>query len=378
VWSLVNKSLLKQSAAPNGTFRFGMLETLREFALEKLSESGEANEVCRRHAGYYVALRDSDPAQVAASVERIWHRRVAWEMANIQAALQWTGQVGMPELALQLASHLMMNAEIPEEGLRWVRQRLLWEGVNPVAQRLWAQFTEGVLARLRGDHQAERGAFETSLSLCHQLGSPLHVQSFLLWWLGWTDIAQGVFHQAVRRFEEAAGIAGADTPWERAWHCFGLAAAYYLVGAYSRAQILLDEAENVFQCMAPLAIHNVRAKRGYVAREASQLNAARAYFKRAIAEAACDGYHWRIASALAGLAGVFFLEGDAHRAARLFGMAEAIRESTATPLEPDEQYVNSRLMTQVKEVLSEEEWVQAWMEGHTLSMESALQEVTLL
>ena len=106
VASLVEKSLVRQ-----GEDRFRMLETIREFALERLEESGELEQIRRRHVDFFLALaeressgvRDPSPAQL---------ERLDSEHDNFRASLQFARELGEPRLELRLASALLEFWEI--------------------------------------------------------------------------------------------------------------------------------------------------------------------------------------------------------------------------------------------------------------------------
>jgi predicted ATPase len=114
VSSLVDKSLVVADVSRHGT-RYRLLETVRQYALDKLDESGEADAVRTRHRDYYAALFDVPVS--GGHQERIEQAEV--EIDNLRAAFQWSRHTGDSELALRLASSLQPL---------WLRGRAL-EGV---------------------------------------------------------------------------------------------------------------------------------------------------------------------------------------------------------------------------------------------------------
>ena len=107
--ALVDASLLGSSPRPDGTLRFGMLETIREYALEPLAATGEVAAARRRHAEFFVQLAEQadrafdSPAQVA------WLDRLERDADNLRAALDWcitSGEPGTAELGLRLGAAL--------------------------------------------------------------------------------------------------------------------------------------------------------------------------------------------------------------------------------------------------------------------------------
>src|SRR5207244_3074956 len=90
VESLVSRSLLRQQEQPNGEPRFSMLETIREYALERLEARGEASDVRRRHAEHFMALTEEARPWLTRSQSRIWSDRLETEHDNLRAALVWS------------------------------------------------------------------------------------------------------------------------------------------------------------------------------------------------------------------------------------------------------------------------------------------------
>jgi tetratricopeptide (TPR) repeat protein len=113
--SLLDKSLLQQeeqdqpstAEASGDELRFGMLETIREYAKERLEESGEVEEMRRLHAEYYLALAEATDPRLTAGEQKRWLDELEGEHDNLRAALDWaTGSGAAPELGLRLAGAL--------------------------------------------------------------------------------------------------------------------------------------------------------------------------------------------------------------------------------------------------------------------------------
>src|SRR5205823_1875719 len=104
--SLLDKSLLQRGEQDGEEPRFTMLETLREYGLEVLAESGEAQSVRQAHAMYYLAWLETEELKLAGSQESRWFERLEREQDNLRAAMKWAlaqGESGGDmELALRL------------------------------------------------------------------------------------------------------------------------------------------------------------------------------------------------------------------------------------------------------------------------------------
>ena len=178
---LASASLVQSRQAGDGESRFLMLETIREYALERLRESAEAPEIARRHALYFTALAE----QVDAILEGGTQQPTDWEMldllemeaGNLRAALEWAASDDLAEtkreraeVGLRLAGALWLfweNRNHANEGSRWCERFLGAAEVgeiscHPAANK--ALFVLGKLADYGGDRATARESFERCLA----------------------------------------------------------------------------------------------------------------------------------------------------------------------------------------------------------------------
>src|SRR5215472_1549883 len=106
VASLLDKSLLQQSDRGTDEPRLLMLETIREYALERLVDSGELEATQERHALYYLALAEQGEPELFGYQQRLWMGRLIWDAENFRAALQWSQAHHRKEQLLRLAGNL--------------------------------------------------------------------------------------------------------------------------------------------------------------------------------------------------------------------------------------------------------------------------------
>src|SRR5262249_44579331 len=98
--SLADKSLIVQTEEHHGAPRFTMLETIREYALERLEENEELEAVRRRHAAYCVALAEAAATTLGGAEQATGLARLEMEHDNLRAALAWARERGEIELGL--------------------------------------------------------------------------------------------------------------------------------------------------------------------------------------------------------------------------------------------------------------------------------------
>ncbi len=166
--SLVDKSLLRQQEQADGEPRFVMLETLREYAAERLDASGEAEAVRRAHVQYYLAwVEDAEP-RLKGHDQIVWAKRLEADNDNLRTAIAWAVQKSEAEIALRLTGALSWFWQLGSrlsEGCSWIEQA--WassRAVPPSQARAKALFGLGVLATWQGDWTTARSALEAGVA----------------------------------------------------------------------------------------------------------------------------------------------------------------------------------------------------------------------
>lgn len=125
--SLLDKSLLRRRDDPTGEPRYWLLETIREYALESLRQSGGLGEARRRHAGHFLALAEQADAESRSGDQSEWFGRLDRDSANLRAAIDWTRDAGEPDLTLRFATALWgywFARGYVSEGKRWLEEAL--------------------------------------------------------------------------------------------------------------------------------------------------------------------------------------------------------------------------------------------------------------
>src|SRR5262249_21631229 len=127
--ALADKSLLQQAQGLDGEPRFAMLETIREYALERLEQNGEVESLRQAHLDYFLALAEQAEPELTGPRQAEWLERLEREHDNLRAALAWALEHGLVELGARLGGALWRvlctHCHLSEGG-RWLVQKL-WQ-----------------------------------------------------------------------------------------------------------------------------------------------------------------------------------------------------------------------------------------------------------
>jgi predicted ATPase len=228
--ALQDMSLLTRWDPPGGEPRFGMLRTVQEYAHELLVESGEAEQVRRRHAEYFLALAERAEAELLRPGREPWLARLVQEHDNLRAALTWSLAADR-RLGLRLAGALgyfwLIQSHF-SEGRRWL-QLLLEDraGLGRTAELARALAFAGSLAWRQGDAAEGERLLEESVAMCRELGDDA-LSGFALSHLGLTELALGRPADAHARFEEGL------EHYRAAGHAWGIAFSLVWLGTTTR------------------------------------------------------------------------------------------------------------------------------------------------
>jgi predicted ATPase/class 3 adenylate cyclase len=375
VSSLVDKSLLRQEEGPNGEVRFVMLETIQEYALERLESSGEAQEVRREHAHYFVGQAEGAEPELSGAEQLACLERLEAEHDNFRAALTWSLE-REPETALRLAVALAGFWEKRcyfSEGSGWLEAALRISERADSATRAKLLSEAGTFAWHRGDYQQATVFHGEALALYRELGDEGNA-AFALMCLGVQDLEQGEHERARPYFEEALALSrelGDKRTIVYALH--NLAEVARHTGYYEQARTLGMETVYVSREMDD---------KWTVARNFVWLGMVMAYKGDDYEEAAgfleegfallreVGDWEW-VAYALDSFAGIAGAKAQGERAARLFGAAEALRKSIGAPLHPTERPDYERSVAAARSQLNETAWKAAFAEGSAMSAEEA-------
>ena len=173
--SLVDKSLVRRTE-PDGRPRFTMLETLREFAGERLEEEPDHDDVRRRHAEHFLDLAEAAEPHLTAGDQLEWLDRCDLEHANIRAALRWAveaGEAGRAQAAAGALWRFWQQRGHLAEGRRWFDEILAMPGGGgATTERAKALIGAGGMDWWQQDRVAAGERYEEAVAIERRLGDP--------------------------------------------------------------------------------------------------------------------------------------------------------------------------------------------------------------
>ncbi len=412
---LIDKSLLIADEG-SAEARYRMLETIRDYAQERLVESGDAPTIYAHHRDWFVELvQQARPGFFTGAEQAQWLARLSEDHDNLRAALRWSDEDPDGASAeLSLASGLWRFWEIRghlAEGSGWLERALARTGGEISARRASGLTGAGILASLRGDHAGAVAAHEASLLLHRELGNPLAVaaacnnvanaaieqgnfararelyregieltraagdqQSVGFSLLNLADLTarQGDVAEADKLYAESiATFEGIGDQWGVAQATSRLALVSRRRGDLAAARARYNEAMELYRRLGDRrAEARMLAGLGDVAAHEGDPAAAAAVYRESLSLRSQLGDRIGVASMFERLAGV--ADAQPERAARLIGMAIALRESIGAPLTPAAAAELDQFLAGLRQSLGPDVLQRVMAEGRQASPQAAV------
>ncbi|MGH3087502.1 MAG: tetratricopeptide repeat protein [Rubrobacteraceae bacterium] len=374
--ALIEKSLVKveEGDAP----RYRLLEPVRQYAVERLEESGEAEEVRKRHASYYLALAEEAEPELAGAEQVVWLERLEAEHGNVRAALSWAlGRSGSPKLGAGISGALWRfwhERGHLGEGRSWLEAALRDGGALPATARAKLLTGSGMLAWEQGDYASASALHEESLIVARRLGNRPAIAHSLNN-LGLVALYQDDYERTAELHEESLALRrelGDKGGSAASLHNLGLMALYE--GDHARARTRMEESLSIVRELEDKwAISILLNNLGLVALYAGEHERARELQKESLALRRELRDRGGIAECLEGLSGVAASEGEASRAARLWAAAETLREAIGAPSPPGHRSLHDTHLNATRARLDSAAWDAAWAEGRKMPLETAIE-----
>ena len=346
VHGLIDQSLVSVDRAmpADGTGAPGrllILETIREFGLERLAEWGEAGDASARHAAWALELAEAAEAHIIGPSERAWCNRLDAELANLRAALGWSLE-HEPVTALRLMGALRTywcrRAPI-SEGRRWLEAALAAAPDAPAQVRARGYCALSHLATLQGAMATVRESATRAVSLS-DAGGDDRTKAWSLSQLFMADLVAGNLETAVPHLTQAIALLDhATRDSDRGWQAYILQGQGYvakLLGDHAQAHAVYSDALRRARAVGTDAVvHSVLEEFAALLVEAGETERARGFALEALEIAARSMESWLLGFVLLTMGYIEVLTGDASRAAELCGASDAVlQESGAVFLMP--------------------------------------------
>lgn len=333
--SLVDKSLLVRAGEEEGEPRFGMLESIREYALEQLENRGEVERLRQAHADYFLALAEAGERGLQSTQQEAWVLRLAGEHSNLRAAQGWAQATDDGALALRFCGALwrfwVMRGQ-SYEGRRWVAETLdlvdydgrvpTWAVEDTNQGRTLAKVlgAAGILAYFQSDFGQAAAMWEQSLALSHRLEEGTE-EAFALYGLAAIARERGDYTLAHRLYAESLAIYRRLDDWwgiGEVQHNVALTLHYFQDDS-GAALPISQESLSIFRSLgATWEVGNELDMLGNIKDSLGDYRAARLYTEEALALAERLGDRARIARGLLHLGVLALRETNRPAAAALF------------------------------------------------------------
>jgi len=417
---LVDKSLVVVDKPEGGETRYRLLETIRQYAGEKLVESGEADESKNRHLNYFVQLAEQAQLHLFRPGQFAWINRFEAEHDNIRAALEWSqvaaegANTGL-RLAATMGYFWRLHAYHTEGRMR-ISAALAQKGAQgPTIVRAQALHQVSVLAFFQSDYSAARALAEQGLAIAKKLGvagrlevaNALEVLAEVATEIGDYSTAAKFYEEALPLYREVGDLVGiGDTLKMLGWGAMR-------TGDYEQAESRLNEGLIVCRQSGDLRqISSALAGLGELAVRRGQYQRASDLLRESLNICEHSGEKWGIAIALGSLgwaalrqhdfvemrklltesldvrmetgdkggmawcleklAEANSLQSRFQQSVIIFGAASALRATVGSVMDAVDRPDYERMISRLRIVLGKKAFEAAWTEGQGLTLEQAI------
>jgi non-specific serine/threonine protein kinase len=379
--ALTEKSLVSAERTERGESRYRFLETVKQYALERLSEAGEAERLRDRHLRFVRGLVERAEPELIGPDQEAWFHRLESEGENILAAFDWCERTeGGHAFALPMAGALWRfwwyHGRFTQ-GQGVIRRALaLDRDAAPTPERAQAFYAAAQMARELGQYDEARALFLDSLEVARVLGDPARVARAYNG-LGNTAEYAGDY-DAARSYHEQALALSRQIGNQRgvAIDLHNLGIVLGIQKRFEEAAPLYEEALAIFRAVGDVNGEQATVTNlATIATELGQFREACAYFSESFRLAEKLPSQTLSADSLESFADLAIRMGAADLAATILSTADAVREATGYTLSIENRGVVEALHAGARAALSAERYAELDAAGRAMSFEDAVRSV---
>jgi tetratricopeptide (TPR) repeat protein len=372
---LVEKSLVAE-AEKDGEARYRMLETIRQYARDKLLESGEGERVRALHLKFYVGFAEQFAPEAFGPRMVWWLAPLETELDNMRAGLEWSLEMHDALSGMRLAGALMGFWQLrhPVEGLAYLHAILSQpEAAVRGLPRAGALRCQGFIEYWQGNYASAQASFEEAIPIANEAGDA-QMKANLLLLLGWTRAALKDYVSARAYLTEALGTYGlAGDPFEVAAALSSLADVAMSEGQLDEAKALYEQSVEGLRLLRNIGTISIPLRRlGQIALQLSEIERAATYIEESLTLNLQQGDRRGIAACRAAWAAMLVAQGRTLDAVRLYGAARTLLESYQTKMMPIDQDRYERSVAALRAQFGAATFDAAESAGRLLTMEQAV------
>jgi len=349
--SLLNKNLVYQEQGQLGEPRFYMLETIHEYAQEKLVESGEAEEINLRHIQYFASLAAEAEQELYGPRQGSWLNKLRVEYDNLRLAM---GRFA--------------------EGFSWIEHALDYKGEIPMEIRAKVYITAADLSFVQGDQEKERLYGRKALELAQESGDELTRAWALLSYGKSFSYYPDQVQDGVSLCEESLAL------FRELNYLPGITIALNILGELSRIAGNYKGAEDYYQQCLELSLQAGDKKRvavtlanlASIAVYHGEFQQAERLEREALEMEVELGTKYYVGLSFACLSGIVAMQGHPEQAAILLGASESVLQTMGAKLQPADQIEVDKYLICIQEQLDSKSFENGMAEGRGLSFEDAV------
>jgi predicted ATPase/DNA-binding CsgD family transcriptional regulator len=375
--SLLNKNLLYQEQGLLGEPRFYMLETIHEYAQEKLVESGEAEEFELHHSQYFASMAVEAEQELYGPRQEYWLTKLRVEYDNLRTAMERSLDGPAVVLGFQIIGALRyfwFSDGLIAEGFKWIERALDYKGEIPPELRAKVYITAADLSFIQGDQEKGRIYGDKALELAQESGDELTRAWALVSLSKFFSLSPDQVTIGINLCKESLAL------FREIKYIPGIAIALNGLGELSRLADDYEAAEEYYQQCLELSRQANDKRR--IAVSLANLSSVAMYHgdyqqaelleREAIQMQVELGTKYDIGLSFACLSGIIATRGHPSQAAILLGASERLLQTMGATFQPADKSEIDGYLVAIREQLDEESFENAMAEGRSLTFEQAV------